>query len=164
MRLNPTLSVFVVGFLASGLALRPALAATASASFTVSATVVAGCQATPAAQGFKSYAAATASATSTISVTCTQPTPYVVSLGTEDVPDYNAAVAKAIGPGSALRGTAQPSLPQHAVNRGQTSGAGTATGTGSGSSELRTVTEKTAAAENPAPGANPDSVMVSITY
>lgn len=164
MRMNPKLSVFALGFLVSGPALRPAIAATATASFSVTARVLSGCQATPTSQGFKSNAAATTNAASTISVACTQPTPYVVSLGTEVAPDYNAAIAKAIDPGSALQGGAQPSLPQHAINRGRTVVAGTVAGVGSGSSQLRTVLNRTAAAEIPAPAAHPDAVMVTITY
>lgn len=159
MRMNPTWSVFVIGFLASGIALRPALAATATASFSVSATVVSGCQATPTTQTFKSYAAASTNATSSIAVTCTLPTPYVVSLGTEVVPDYDAAIAKAIGPGSALRGSAQPSQPQHIAKT-----TGTPTAAASSSSQSRTAPEQAAAAQIPASGTNPDSVMVSITY
>lgn len=162
MRLNPTLSVFVVGFLASGLGLRPAFAATATASFTVSATVVAGCQATPATQGFKSYAAATASATSTISVTCTQPTPYVVSLDSVRVPSESATVEKVASSGSALPGGKQPSSPQHAISRARTIETGTAAG--SGSPQWRAVLEQATAAENLSPGVSPDAIMVSITY
>jgi spore coat protein U-like protein len=167
--MNPRLSVFVFGFLATGLAVRPALAATATASFTVSATVVAGCQATPATPEFKSYAAATANATSTISVTCTQPMPYVVSLGAATVPEESATTesattAKVTGIGSASPAGAQPSLPQRAINRGRTTGAGTVAAAGSGSPQWRAAIEQAAAAEHLPPGVYPDSVMVSITY
>ena len=170
MTMNPRLSVFVFGILATGLAVRPALAATATASFTVSATIVAGCQATPATEEFKSYAAATANATSTISVTCTQPMPYVVSLAAATVPEESATTesattAKVTGSGSALPGGAQPSLPQRAINRGRTTGAGTAVAAAaSGSPQWRAAIEQAAAAEHLPPGVYPDSVMVSITY
>jgi spore coat protein U-like protein len=162
MRMNPTLSVFALGFLASGLALRPGLAATVTASFTVSATVVSGCQATPNTQEFKNYAAVTTNATSTISVTCTQPTPYVVSLATEVVPDHSSTITKVTSSGSTSTGSAQPSSPQHAINRGRAIGAGTAAG--AGSPQLHAVAERAATPENLAPGASPDSIMVSITY
>ena len=162
MRMNPTLPVFAFGFLVSGLALSPALAATATATFTVSATVVSGCQATPNTQGFNSYAAATANATSAISVTCTRPTPYEVSLSTEVVPDHSATIAKATGSGSALPAGAQPSSPQHTISRSRTIDAGTAAG--SGSPEWRAVVDRAAEAENLSPGDYPDAIMVSITY
>jgi spore coat protein U-like protein len=164
MRLNPTLSVMALGVLALGLALRPALAATATASFTVSATVVSGCQATPNTQSFKSYTAATANATSTISVTCDRPTPYVVSLDSTVAPSESATIGKVTGSGSALPGGAQPSSPQHTINRARTISTGTAAGASSGSPQYSAVLELARKAENLAPGAYPDAIMVSITY
>jgi spore coat protein U-like protein len=164
MRMNLTLPVFALGFLVAGLALRPALAATATASFTVSATVVSGCQATPNTQGFNNYAAATANAVSAISVACTQSTPYVVSLGPGVKPEESATTRKVIGSGSGIPRGAQPSLPQQAINRGRAFGAGTVAGADNSSSEWRTALERTAAEEHLAPGTYPDAIMVSITY
>jgi spore coat protein U-like protein len=171
MRTNPTLPVFALGFLVSVLALSPALAATVSTTFTVTATVVSGCDATPSTQSFKNYAAATANAASTISVTCDRPTPYVVSLNSTVVPGESATLAKATGSGeqatgssSAMPGGPQPSSSQHAINRARTIDAGTAAGAKSGSPQWRAVLDQAKAAEDLAPGASPDSIMVSITY
>ncbi len=164
MTINRRLSVFVFGVLATGLAVGPAFAATVTASINVSVTVVAGCQATPATHGFSSYAAATTNAASTVSVTCTQPTPYVVSLGAGTVPVESATGGKVTGPGSALPGSAKPSLAQQTISRGRTTGAGTAGGTDSGASQWQSALARTAAVENLAPGVYPDGLMVSITY
>ena len=162
MRISPKLLAFIFGFLVSGLTLRPALAATATATFTVSATVVSGCQATPNTQAFSSYAAATTNATSTISVTCTQSTPYVVSLATEVVPDHSSTITKVTSSKSTSTSSAQPSSPQHAINRARTIETGTAVGVGS--PQWRAVVDQAKAAENLAPGVHPDAIMVSITY
>lgn len=164
MRMNPALSVFVIGFLASGPALRPALAATATASFSVTATVLSSCQATPSTQQFRSYATATTNAASTISVSCTQPTPYVVSLQAGDVPTESATIGKVTSSGTALPSGAQPSLPEHRINRGQTTETRTVAATGNGSPQWRAVPDRPATAKNPAPGVDPDAIMVSITY
>jgi len=71
---------FAVGLLVAGLAPTPACAATASASFSVSATVVSSCQATPhlsAANGTPAFALANAA--SSVAIACTLPTPYTIA-------------------------------------------------------------------------------------
>ncbi|MGP8268533.1 MAG: spore coat protein U domain-containing protein [Terracidiphilus sp.] len=164
MRMNPALSVFVIGFLASGPAMRPTPAATATSSFSVTATVLSGCQATPTTQAFRSYAAATTNATSTISVTCTQPTTYVVSLEAGNVSGESATIGKVTGSGSALPGGARPSSPEHPVNRGRKTETGTLADASNCSPHRRAVLERIAASESLAPGVYPNAIMVSITY
>jgi|GEM_PF-6331826 spore coat protein U-like protein len=71
-----------LGFLSLLLVAMPAFAATATASFSVTATVQATCEVSAPATASKAYTAATtANAASNVSVTCTNPTPYNVSLG-----------------------------------------------------------------------------------
>lgn len=70
---------FALGFLAAGLAPRPALAATSNPSFAVTVTVQAGCQVSAPATAFGIYTTAGANSTSAASVACTLPTPYNVS-------------------------------------------------------------------------------------
>jgi spore coat protein U-like protein len=72
---------FVLGFLVLDLAAKPALAATSTTSFGVSATVLAAsCQASAPPTASGAYAAVRANAASNVSVTCTNPTPYNVNL------------------------------------------------------------------------------------
>lgn len=71
---------FALGFLMLNLAARPALAATSTASFGVSVTVQAACQVSAPARVSGAYATAAANAASSLSVACTNPTPYNVKL------------------------------------------------------------------------------------
>lgn len=93
---------FVLWFLFIGLATKTAVPATASASFGVTTIVQASCQASPTRATFRTYAAALANATSSVSVTCTNPTPYDVTLGTDSTVAAVIAAFKLIGSGSAV--------------------------------------------------------------
>lgn len=84
--------VLALGVLAAVLAPTPACAATAIASFSVSATVVSSCQATPNVSSANGTLAVTMEhAASATAVTCTLPTPYTVSARTITV---SASVAE----------------------------------------------------------------------
>ncbi len=97
--------IFALCFLASALASKPAHAATLTASFSVSATVVSSCRASAPATAFGTYSAAGTNATSSVSVTCTNPTPYNVSYGTSLATSATATKRKMAGP---ARGSSQP--------------------------------------------------------
>lgn len=79
-------AMVALGFLFVGLAAKTADSSTASASLGVSAMVQASCAASPHSLTFRSYAAALANAVSSVSVICTNPTPYSLSLS-KDPPD-----------------------------------------------------------------------------
>ena len=130
---------FALCFLASDLASRPALAATATASFSVSATISASCQVSAPASAYGAYTAVMANAASPASVTCTSPTPYSVSYRTELAPSVTVTTRK-------------------------TAGAGTLPRTGNGPSQQRNSNGRTAWSQYVAPGAFADSVTVTITY
>ena len=124
---------FALGFLASGFASKPALAATLSSSFSVSVTIVSSCRASAPATAFGAYTAAGVNATSPASITCTSPTPYNVSLSAELVPSAIATTQKtAVSPSDALNHALLLDS-AHTVNWGRIAGAATVAGTGSGS-------------------------------
>ena len=78
--------VLALGVLAAVLAPTPACAATATASFSVSATVVSSCQATPPVSVARGTSALTlANAASSVAITCMLPTPYTVTARTVTV-------------------------------------------------------------------------------
>jgi spore coat protein U-like protein len=155
------LFAFALGFLASGLAPRPALAATASASFAVTVTVQAACQVSAPATAFGTYATAGARATSAISVACTIPTPYNVSrsagLAASDTRRVTA---------SAPVLTSDASLTNFArsIYRGRMAGTNPMAGSGNGASQPYTVSGLTAGARFVAPGAYADTITVTVSY
>jgi hypothetical protein len=76
-------TAFASWFLLFGLTIKAAGATAASTSFGVSAVVQASCQASPTRAKFRNYTAALASAASSVSVSCTNSTPYSISLSTD---------------------------------------------------------------------------------
>ena len=156
--------VFALGFLALGLGSKPVFAATRSASFAVTVTVLSSCQASTPATAFGIYSAAGGNAASPVSVTCTSPTPYNVSLSAELASSTTTTTRKTAG--SALDSLRSALLPNsaHTVNWGRMTGMGTVAGTGSGPSQPRAGYGRTAWPQNVAPGAYADSVTVTVTY
>jgi spore coat protein U-like protein len=130
-----TLAV-ALGFMASALAV---LAATQTASFSVTATVVSSCQISAPATASRSYTAARANPASPVSVNCTMPTPYNVSYRTDPAPSVTVTTRK----------TASPE---------------TAPGTSTGSPQPDAASGQPAGAQHDAPGTNADLVTVTITY
>jgi spore coat protein U-like protein len=155
---------FALCFLASDLASRPALAATATASFSVSATISASCQVSAPASAYGAYTAVMANAASPASVTCTSPTPYSVSYRTELAPSVTVTTWKTAASASDTPGHALLPDSAHPGIWGRTVGAGNEAGTGSGSSQTRDGYYRTAWSHCIATGAFADSVTVTITY
>jgi spore coat protein U-like protein len=156
--------IFALCFLASTLASRPALAATATASFSVTATVVSSCQASTPATAFGANTAARVNAASPASVTCTSPTPYNVSLSAELAPSVTVTTRRTAGPASDSPGSALLPDSAHTGNWGRTASAGTVAGTARGPSQPRDGYGRTAWSQYVAPGAFADSVTVTVTY
>src|SRR5580693_10083375 len=82
LAMKSVLPAAVFGFLALGVGSTPSVAVTATATntFAVTATVVATCQVSATALGFGNYTGVVHPASSTVSVTCTDTTPYNVGL------------------------------------------------------------------------------------
>ena len=156
---------FALGFLASALASRPALAATATASFSVTATVVSNCQISVPATASVSYTTMRANAASLASVNCTSPTPYNVSLSTELAPGVTVTTRTTAGSASDSPGSALLQDSAHTGNWGRKIGAGTVHGTARGSSHPYASYGQTAGGtQSVASGAFADSVTVTIIY
>ncbi|WP_080400280.1 spore coat U domain-containing protein [Burkholderia ubonensis] len=141
----------------------PAGAATATATMTVTATVDATCQITTTPLAFGTYTGAQTDATSTVSVTCTNTTPYNVGLDAGLAPGATVTTRA-----MSITGASLPySLFQDAgrtVNWGNTVGTDTVAGTGNGSTQALTVYGRLAAGQLVTPGAYTDTITATITY
>jgi len=155
------LFALALGFLASGLAPRPALAATASASFAVTVTVQAACQVSAPATAFGTYATAGARATSAVSVACTIPTPYNVSRSAGLAASDTQRVA-AFAP--APTGDAPLTNSARFIYWGRMAGTNPVAGRGNGASQPYTVSGLTAGTRFVAPGAFADTITVTVSY
>jgi spore coat protein U-like protein len=152
---------FALGFVALNLFSRPALAATSTASISVSATVLAACQVSAPATAFGTYSVAGASATSALSVSCTMPTPYNVSLSA----GVTAGSIRTLnGPVPALMSRALLPDSGHTANSGRVVASDAGIGTSSGSSRPESADAPTEWARYLAPGAFADAIAVNITY
>jgi len=164
IQLKPALAVASLGFLALGLAPMPGVAATATTTFAVTATVQATCVVSATALPFGTYTAVVANATSTVSVTCTNTTPYNVGLNAGLATGATVTTRKMTGPASALLGYSLFSDAARTVNWGQTIGTDTVTGTGNGSAQVLTVYGDVAAGQYVAPGSYTDTITATVTY
>jgi len=164
MPMKSALFVFALSFLALGPAPRAAVAATASASFAVTATVQAGCRVSASSMGLGTYTGAAMNAAPAVAVNCTLPTPYNVGLSAEMASGATVATREMTGPGAALLGYALASNSQRAVNRGQILGTGTVAGTGNGSAQGLWVPGQISAGQFAAAGGYADTITVTVTY
>lgn len=162
--IKSALPAVALGFLALGLASRPALAATATTTFAVTATVQATCLVSATPMAFGTYSGVQANSSSTVSVTCTNTSPYNVGLSTGLATGATVTTRKMTGPGSALLGYSLFSDSARTVNWGQTIGTDTVTGTGNGSAQALTVYGEVAAGQFLAPGAYTDTITATVTY
>ena len=160
--MKTTLPVLALGFLALSLAVRPADAATASASFSVSATVQASCLAAVHARAIRTYNAA-AGAASAVSVACSNAALYSVSLDSGPVYDAAPALRPMPGAGFALLGNVLGSdLTGIAIGRQARNY--DPTGFGNSSALELAIHGRIPAAQCAQPSAYPDTVIVVVTY
>lgn len=158
------LSTAAVGCITLGLAPGSAVAATATTTFAVSATVQATCLVSATPMAFGTYTGVSATATSTVSVTCTNTTPYNVGLNAGTATGATVTTRKMTGPGSAVLAYSLSSDAAHSVNWGQTVGTDTVAGTGNGSAQALTVYGQVAAGQYVAPGAYADTITATVSY
>ena len=121
-----------LGLMALGLAPTSAVAATATTTFGVSATVQATCLISATPMAFGTYTGVVANSTSTVTVTCTNTTTYNVGLNPGLATGATVTTRKMTGPASALLSYGLFSDSAHSVNWGQTVGTDTVAGTGNG--------------------------------
>ena len=150
--------------LATGILPSPVLAATSTATFQVSANVPAICLISATNLAFGAYTGAVASATSTVSVTCTNTTPYTVGLDGGTATGATVAARKMTGPRGALLAYSLSRDSAHTLNWGNTIGTDTQSGSGNGNAQTLTVFGQIAANQFVAAGNYTDTITATITY
>ncbi|WP_432207758.1 Csu type fimbrial protein [Burkholderia pyrrocinia] len=141
----------------------PAVAATATATMAVTATVDSTCLITATPLAFGAYAGTQTDATSTLSVTCSNTTPYNVGLDAGLATGATVTSRAMTITGASLL----YSLFQDAgrtTNWGNTVGTDTVAGTGTGSAQALTVYGRIAAGQFVTPGAYTDTITATVTY
>jgi spore coat protein U-like protein len=164
MSMRSAWRIFALGILASGLIPKLAFAATASASFGVSATVQATCQATANATAFKTYTSAPTNKAPTVSVICSNSALYNVVLSAEPGTGATLAIREIIGSGTTFSGDVPSLLPRGIVNRGQIVGAATMNGNGKRPDHVLADHGQISAGRYAADDAYIDTIVVTVTY
>ena len=164
MAIRDTIPVYVFWLLVSGLTLRPAVAATASASFGVSATVQATCQASATARGFRIFAGGTSNTASPVSVTCNNGAQYNLSFNAGMGFGANLALREMTGSSTALLGNALHSPLPSPIPRAQGAGANNANSTGNRNPEVLADHDRIVTQQRVAAGAYFDTIIVTVTY
>jgi spore coat protein U-like protein len=141
----------------------PVHATIANATLAVTVSVHATCQITATALNFPAYTGAMSVATSTISLTCTNTTPYNVGL------DAGAAGASVTsrsmtGAGGVQMAYALYSDAARTANWGNTVGTDTVARTGNGGAQALTVYARMAAGQLVTPGSYTDTIIATVTY
>jgi spore coat protein U-like protein len=137
---------------------------TATTSFTVTALVQATCTISATALNFGTYAGTLLNAASTITVSCTNTTPYNVGLNAGTSTGASVTNRSMTGPASGLlkyklfRDSARTS------NWGNTVGIDTVAGSGDGSVQSLTVYGQLPAGQSATPGTYADTIIATITY
>ncbi|MGA2169987.1 MAG: spore coat U domain-containing protein [Terracidiphilus sp.] len=159
--IKSALPVAVLGFLVLGLTSTPAVATTATATIAVSASVVATCSISANALGFGAYTGVVINATTTVSVYCTNTTPYNVGL--------DAGLSGGTVTTRAMKSGANKlnySLTQDLAgltNWGNTTGSWVG-GTGSGSAQSITVYGQVPALQTLTIGTYTDTITATVNY
>ncbi|WP_217590069.1 spore coat U domain-containing protein [Burkholderia sp. GbtcB21] len=155
--------LFVVGVGLLGTLAFNLPAATTTGTMAVTAPVDATCQISATPLTFGAYAGTQTDATSTLTITCSNTTPYNVGLDAGLTPG-----ATVTSRAMSITGASLPySLFQDAgrtTNWGNTVGTDTVAGTGSGSAQTLTVYGRVAAGQFVAPGAYTDTITATVTY
>ncbi len=143
----------------------PALAATATATFAVTATVVATCTTSAGPLAFGTYTGVQANATTTVTVTCTNTTPYNIGLnaGLGVTPTATFTTRKMTGPSATLNYSLGKDAAQ-AANWGNTVAVDTVAGTATGSPIAVTIYGRIPAGQFVAPNAYTDTITATVTY
>ena len=150
------------GSLASG----SAFAGTATTTLGVSLTINAGCNvsSSPVAFPAQTVLASAVNQTGSISVTCTNTTPY--NVGLDKGAGSGASVSNRLmtGPSSATVAYGLYQDSSHSANWGNTVGTDTVSSTGNGNAQTLNVYGHIATQTTPQPGAYADTVNVTVTF
>ncbi|MGP8184833.1 MAG: spore coat U domain-containing protein [Terracidiphilus sp.] len=156
-----TLSAAALGFLALGIASTPAAAVTASTTFQVTANVAATCSISANALSFAAYTGAVNNATTTLSVYCTNTTPY--NVGLDAGASGGTVTTRAMKSGTNTLAYWLYSDTNRTVNWGNTTGSWVG-GTGSGSAQTLTVYGQIPASEPMIIGSYSDTITATVNY
>ena len=141
-------------------------AATATSTFTVQVSITATCTINSASTlnfGTQGVLSANVDQTSTISVTCTNTTPYNIGLDAGTGAGATVAVRKLTSGGATVNYTLYSDTGRTTV-WGNTVSTDTVSGTGNGAAQSLTVYGRVAAQTTPAPGTYTDTITVTVTY
>jgi spore coat protein U-like protein len=139
-------------------------AATTTGTFTVSSTVTATCSVSAGNLAFGSYTGAQVDATSTITVTCTNGSPYKIGLDAGTGSGATVSTRKMTSGGNTLNYSLYSDAGR-TTNWGNTVGVDTLdTGTGSGSAQNVTVYGRIPASQLSPAGSYSDTITVTITF
>jgi spore coat protein U-like protein len=143
-----------------------AFAGTATTTLGVSLTINAGCNVASSPVGFpaQSVLASAVNQSGSVSVTCTNTTPY--NVGLDKGAGTGASVSNRLmtGPSSATVAYGLYQDTAHTANWGNTVGTDTVAGTGNGSAQPLSVYGRIAPQTTPAAGAYADTVNVTVTF
>jgi len=162
--LNRFLLGLALGGFAAALSGSGVDAATANATFTVTANVVTTCSVVDNNLNFGNYTTALLTGTTTISATCTVGTPYTLGLDQGAFPGATVTTRGMTGPGVTPLDYGLFQDAGHTINWGNTPGVDTVAGTGNGASQPVTVFGQIPAAQSPAPGSYSDTITVTLTF
>jgi len=136
---------------------------TATTTFQVTATVQATCLISATDLAFGTYIGVQTDATSTITVTCTNTTPWTIGLNAGTAPGATVTTRRMIN-GAAQLAYALFRDAGRTLNWGNTIGTDTLSGTGTGIATPLTVYGRVTAAQFPAPGGYVDTITATITF
>jgi spore coat protein U-like protein len=137
---------------------------TATTTFTVSATIAKACSVSATNLAFGAYSGALVKSTSTVSVNCTNSTPYNVGLNAGQATGATVTNRSMTGPAKALLHYQLFSNSGYTTNWGNTVGTDTLAGSGNGAVQPLTVYGQIPAVQLAAPGSYTDTIIVSVTY
>ena len=154
-----TLSAAVLGIVLLGLVSAPAMAATATTTFAVTATVQATCSVAATPLAFGTYIPTAASAnTATVTVTCTNTTPYTLGL------NAGTATGATVTNRSMVNGAVLLNYGLFTDSGHTTNFATLASANGTGAPVVTTVYGQVPAGQYVAPNTYTDTITATVTY
>jgi spore coat protein U-like protein len=142
----------------------PAMSATATTTFAVTATVQATCQISATSLAFGTYTGTQIDTTSTITATCTNTTTYTLALNAGVGSGATTSTRLMTGPSAATLGYSSFRDSGRTLNWGNVQGVDTVAGTGNGSAQAITVYGRLGASQLVAPGSYSDTLTATITF
>jgi spore coat protein U-like protein len=136
---------------------------TATTSFTLTVTIEPSCTISANPLSFGNYSGALLDATTTLSVTCTDTTPYNVGLNAGTATGATVTTRMMTGPGGALLNYSLYSNSGYSVNWGNSSGSWVG-GTGTGGAQTLTVYGQIPANQFPTAGSYTDTIVATVNY